>query len=70
MRRDPVKSSNLKSVGYDIASQTLEIEFHEGRVYQYAGVKEAVYRALLRAPSLGSYFHKNIRSQYKFRRIS
>lgn len=30
MNRTPVSSSNLKSVGYDQSSNTLEIEFHGG----------------------------------------
>jgi KTSC domain len=33
MERQPVSSSNLKSVGYDPRSRTLEIEFHNGGVY-------------------------------------
>ena len=35
MIRQPVSSSNIRSIGYDSMSSTLEIEFHSGGVYQY-----------------------------------
>jgi hypothetical protein len=57
----PVQSSNLAAVGYDAASQELTIEFQNGQTYIYDGVDEATYRALMSAPSLGSFFYRNIR---------
>ena len=62
MIRQPVESSNLRSVGYDEESRTLEIEFHSGAVYQYYDVPSEVYQELLSAPSLGKYFHAHIRT--------
>jgi len=53
MQRTPVSSSNLRSVGYDPATQTLEIEFMNGHIYQYSGVLKSVYDALLAAESHG-----------------
>lgn len=38
MNRNPVSSSNVKSVGYDSESSRLEVEFHHGGIYQYYGV--------------------------------
>ena len=35
MIRDPVSSSNIASIGYDSDSETLEIEFTNGSIYQY-----------------------------------
>jgi hypothetical protein len=69
MIRQPVTSSNIREVGYDAASQTLEILFHSGAVYQYSGVPDSVYRALMEAASHGSYFHTSIRDTYPYRRI-
>jgi len=69
MKRDPVKSSNLQSVGYDKATQTLEIAFHSGSVYAYQKVLEPIYKQLMRAPSLGTFFSKVIKGQYKYTRI-
>ena len=41
MERQHVNSSNLESVGYDPTTQTLEIEFLNGGLYQYSGVPES-----------------------------
>jgi len=43
MKRVPVRSSNLISVGYDSALRVLEAEFKHGSVYQYFGVPSMVY---------------------------
>jgi hypothetical protein len=64
MDRQPVSSTAVASVGYDETSNTLEIEFHSGSVYQYFGVPEYVYKELLQAPSMGNYFSRNIRNSY------
>lgn len=65
MLRLPVMSSSLRSVGYDAATSTLEVEFREsGRVYQYMNVHARVYRRLLTAASKGSYFNAYVRNVY------
>ena len=38
MKRVPVSSSNLASVGYDPELRVLEVEFHNHTVYQYRNV--------------------------------
>ncbi len=69
MERIPVNSSNLSSVGYDADNHTLEIEFHHGGVYQYAGVPEEVYTGLMSAESQGKYFHANIKNSYPYSKL-
>ena len=69
MNRHPVTSSNLSSVGYDASDRTLEVEFHDGKIYQYFEVPASVYRGLINAPSKGSYFHAHIRTTYRYRRL-
>lgn len=69
MKHTPVRSSNLASVGYDAATNTLEIKFCSGGVYQYATVPESVYSALMEADSLGKYFYRHIRDRYLTTRI-
>jgi len=69
MDRTPVISSNLKSVGYDINTKTLEIEFKNGSVYQYYGVPLDIYEKLMKAPSHGKFFHAHIRNVYRYKRI-
>lgn len=65
MERTKVKSSNLKSVGYDEAAKTLEIEFLNGSVYRYVGVPAETYRRFAGAESLGKAFHAFIRPKYE-----
>lgn len=69
MMRQPVSSSNLRSVGYDPTTRTLEIEFNSGAAYQYDGVPATVHAGLMGASSHGSYFHQNIKGRYPYRRV-
>lgn len=70
MNRTVVTSSNLRSVGYDPATQTLEIEFLKSGVYQYSGVPQSVYNELMSASSHGTYFDQFIKKAgYSYRRV-
>lgn len=69
MDRVPVNSSNLITVGYDAASQTLEVEFKDGTVYQYFDVSAVEHETLMGAESIGSYFSSSIRSSYRYARL-
>jgi hypothetical protein len=62
VQREPVSSSSIASVGYDEATATLEIEFHNGRIYQFRGVPPQMAVALRAAPSTGAYFNKYVRN--------
>jgi len=68
MRRQYVSSSNLQSVGYE--QDTLEIEFKQSGVYQYYHVPEIVYKNLITAPSLGKFFHYNIKDRYPYKKVA
>jgi hypothetical protein len=65
-----VHSSAIHSVGYVRSGQLLEIEFNSGEIYQYLGVSEQVFRELLRAPSKGRFFRREIRGVYEYKRVS
>jgi len=64
-----VTSSNLRAVGYDSWSQTLEIEFRSGGAYAYYGVPPWVHGELMMASSHGRYFHSHILGKYEYRRL-
>ncbi|MFU0507489.1 KTSC domain-containing protein [Pseudaminobacter sp. NGMCC 1.201702] len=64
MDREPVSSSNLASVGYDPASEILEIEFNNGRVYQYYNFPQFMHERMMEAPSIGSFFNAEIKNAY------
>lgn len=67
MERIPVSLSNLASVGYQ--DGILEVAFKSGSVYQYTGVPESVYEALMSAPSHGKFFAAFIRNNYPYRQV-
>ena len=66
MERTPVTSTNIRAIGYDADSQTLEIEFNKGPVYQYSGVPPGEHEGLMAADSKGTYFNTNIKNRYSF----
>jgi hypothetical protein len=70
MLRARVQSTNLKSVGYDAESKTLELEFHTGEVYQYYNVPAIVHRDLIHASSIGQYFSYFIKTTYRSRKVA
>ena len=62
-------SSVIADIEYDAGTRTLTVEFRSGRVYQYSGVPPATYRALLNAPSLGTYLNTEITPRYLAREV-
>jgi KTSC domain len=69
MQREPVSSSNVVSVGYDEATQTLEIEFKGGSVYQYYNVSSSVFEQFMQAPSKGQYVNAYLRNAFPYSRV-
>lgn len=70
MIRKAVSSSNIKSIGHDAIKKILEVEFHDGGVYQYQGVEAKSHQDLINADSIGSHFHKNIKDKFKVTRMN
>lgn len=69
MDREQVKSSNIKSVGYDPEQTLLEVEFKNGAVYQYEDVPEDIYQDMLVAESVGKYFNTQVKGVYAEKRV-
>lgn len=70
MKRTPVTSPTVKSVGYDPAQQILEIEFSwGGAVYQYFGVTKEAHAALMSAVAIGEYLDKHIKNSHRYARV-
>lgn len=58
-----VESSNLKEVAFDADKQELFIRFKQGNaLWKYSPVSENDYKAFMSAESLGSFFHKHIKT--------
>ena len=56
MKRTPVSSTLLNSIGYDADKQVLEVEFKNGGLYTHSGVTEEEHENLMSAPSVGGHF--------------
>ncbi len=67
--RKRLNSGELRSAGFDARGRVLEIEFTSGRVVQYTGVSEEIYRRLTSAPTPGSYFRDNIEEDFPAKRL-
>lgn len=69
MRREPVESTSVTSMGYDPRSATLEVEFASGGVYRYFSVPPATYQRLCAAESIGRFVNGVIKPHHRFTRI-
>ncbi len=69
MRRSPVSSSAVSSVGYDRKAKTLELEFSSGGIYDYYEVPPKVYAELMSAESKGRFIAERIRGKYQSERV-
>jgi uncharacterized protein len=69
MEREAVASSTILSIGYESASETLEVEFKNGGIYQYYNVPEPVYQAFLASDSKGTFLHVNIKNAFPCSRV-
>jgi hypothetical protein len=64
MKRVPVRSTSVASVGYDPERFVLELEFLGGAVYRYSRVPAAVHRLLLQADSIGRFVNSVIKPRF------
>ena len=69
IKRTQVDSSNLNSIGYDVKTKILEIQFNEGSIYQYYQVPQEIYVGLMKAESHGQYFSALIRGAFESSKI-
>jgi len=69
MERKKVNSSNIRAVGYEASPQTLEVELSDGTIWEYSRVPSEVYRRLMAAPTMISYYRDNIEEDYSRRRL-
>lgn len=65
----PVKSSQIHSIGYDPATQTMAIQFHgkngPGSLYHYANVSPEKHAEFIKADSIGIHFGKTFKNNTK-----
>ena len=67
MRR--VSSGKLREIGYDAGARVLQVEFDDGRLMQYQGVGQELWRRLSSSSSMSSYFRDNVEDEFSANRI-
>lgn len=66
VKRHRVKSSAIKSVGYDEDKQVVEVELMEtGALYKYFDVSLEEYLLLIEADSIGGYYNTIFKSKFR-----
>lgn len=70
MKLVPVKSSNIKEVGYDDKTHELFIRFNDDKLYKYPGVPEVFFKELVEAKSVGGYFHAKIKGRFLYSKVN
>lgn len=68
MEMKKVNAGNLRAIGYDAATRTLQVETTAG-TYQYASVPADVFRRLATSASMWSYYRDNIEDEFAAKRI-
>jgi hypothetical protein len=65
-----VTSSNLRAIGYDVSTQTLTISFIKSGVYEFYKIPDSTHSALMNAYSKGTYFDRNIKGRFQYKKIA
>jgi KTSC domain len=65
MDRIAVDSSAVISIGYEAATERLEVEFKNGRIYAYEKVPRSVFEWLLRIPNKGGFITRVLEPTYR-----
>lgn len=66
MHRQFVISSRILSVGWE--NDTLEVQFHNGSIYQYYNVPHSEYVSFMNSSSLGSALH-TLDKQHQYHKV-
>ena len=79
MKMVSVRSSNIAQIGFEenttlsLSSKSiniLRIVFMSESIFDYYGVEKIVFEAFLKAPSVGKFFHANIKNKYEYEKVS
>ena len=72
MKRTPVVSTNVVSIGYDVSTKVLEVEFigWPRYIYQYLNVPVQEYQAFMAAKSKGAYVANHLTERYHYVKVA
>lgn len=67
--RIQLDSLDVRSVGYDRETQTLEVELRDLRTFRFFGVPSALYGGFMCSNSHGEFFSRFIKEDFDCQRI-
>ena len=70
MKKMPLLSRTLRTVGYQATTTTLEVELADGSVHRYFGVPERRYQNLLAAAPPDEYLKRYITKVYRTQKMA
>jgi hypothetical protein len=59
-------SAVIAGYNYDVASETLTVRYHSGKVYNYLHVPEKVFKEMRSTMVKGIWFNRHIKGKYPF----
>lgn len=65
MQRQPIKSSIIAEVGYNVAHQTMEVLLSNGRTYRHWPITPSEFEQFMKAESKGAVYHSITRGKDK-----
>ena len=69
MELEPVISSNIAAIGFDVASGTLYVKFNSGQTYEATGAKQSDFDTWKSAKSKGQYFNKILKTAFTWSKM-
>jgi hypothetical protein len=69
MNRTIVGSPGIAQVGYEEGSETLEIEFVSGKIFQFYNVPLKLFDNLMKSSQKELYYESNILVRFPYTRI-
>lgn len=63
-------SAVIAGYAYDAVSETLTIRYHSGKVYDYLGVPEKVFKEMRATMVKGIWFNRHIKGRYPFKDVT
>jgi hypothetical protein len=70
MKRLPVVSNAIRSIGYDPDNEAMEVEFHNGYRYLVKKAPKGLYRRFMNTDSHGDFWNAEIRQSYEMIRLA
>jgi hypothetical protein len=63
-------SAVIAAYEYDAVTETLTIRYHSGKVYNYLGVPEKVFKEMRSTMVKGIWFNRHIKGKYSFEEVT